>query len=114
MRNPEGVAGRIMVALAIEQGGKRDLEPLLELRGAVLVILRYGDDRQRAGGDAVQKRQRQLANRATDFIKREQHRAALQNLLERLPAAAHAIERELRRDGTGGDHSCSFSWLFTN
>src|SRR5579883_2307439 len=114
MGDAEGVTGRIMLAFTVEQRGKGDLELFLELGGAVLVVLRDGDHRQRAGGDAVQKRQRQLANRATDLIEGEQRRTVLQDLPERQPAAAQPIQRELRREGTSGDHSFSFSWLCTN
>jgi hypothetical protein len=61
---------------AIEQGGHGDAEFCLEAAGAGVVVLRDGDDGERACGDPFEKRQSHLADGATDFIKGQKNGAA--------------------------------------
>src|ERR1017187_8654951 len=110
-RNPEGVARRKAASLMVEQNRKRHAKILVKLARVARVVLRDAVDRQSPGRvETLQKRKRQLADRAGDLEECQQDRSAGGDLPQGGRTAAQEFQADIRHVRPGVEKS----WLFSS
>src|ERR1017187_8234802 len=101
-RNPESVARWKAAVLVVEQSRKRDAKIFVELARVARVVLRDAVDRESPGRmEALQKRKRQLADRAGDLEEGQQRRPASGYLPQANVTAAQKFQADIRHGRAG-------------
>src|SRR3954447_22866703 len=101
-RNAEGVGGGEAVVLAVEQGREGDAEVAVELAGVLFVVLGDAVDREAVWRvEAIQVRERHLADGAGDLEKGEQDGPVRDQVMKRGFAAVETGKTEFGRTCPG-------------